>query len=81
MKKFIFPLVLTLLLVAVLISACSGGTAGPAAKSRDKILIGMSRSLSGPLAQIGDSAFRPIYETIVTEWNAQGGINAGGKMM
>jgi branched-chain amino acid transport system substrate-binding protein len=34
----------------------------------------MSRPLSGPLAQIGDSAFRPIYETWVKEVNAQGGI-------
>ncbi|MCR4394256.1 MAG: ABC transporter substrate-binding protein, partial [Dehalococcoidales bacterium] len=25
-------------------------------------------------AQIGDSAFRPIYETLIPEWNADGGI-------
>jgi branched-chain amino acid transport system substrate-binding protein len=42
--------------------------------SKDKIIVGMSRPLSGPLAQIGDSAFRPIYETFVAEVNAQGGI-------
>ena len=48
-------------------------TAFSAAK-KDKIVIGMSRPLSGPLAQIGDSAFRPIYETWVPEVNAQGGI-------
>src|SRR4030043_459836 len=34
----------------------------------------MSRPLSGRMAQIGDSAFRPIYETWVPEVNAQGGI-------
>jgi len=42
--------------------------------SKDKIVVGMSRPLSGPMAQIGDSAFRPIYETWVPEVNAQGGI-------
>jgi branched-chain amino acid transport system substrate-binding protein len=41
---------------------------------KDKILVGMSRPLSGPLAVIGDSAFRPIYETWVPEVNAAGGI-------
>jgi hypothetical protein len=30
---------------------------------KDKIVVGMARPLSGPMAQIGDSAFRPIYET------------------
>lgn len=42
--------------------------------SKDKIIVGMSRPLSGPMAQIGDSAFRPIYETFTAEVNAQGGI-------
>lgn len=42
--------------------------------SKDKIVVGMSRPLSGPLAMIGDSAFRPVYETFVAEVNAQGGI-------
>jgi branched-chain amino acid transport system substrate-binding protein len=48
-------------------------TAFSAAK-KNKIVIGAARSLSGPLAMIGDSAFRPIYETWVAEVNAQGGI-------
>lgn len=78
MKKLSIALVI-LLLVAILIPSCSQGTAGPA--SQDKIVIGMSRSLSGPLAQIGDSAFRPIYETIIPQWNNEGGINVGGKRM
>lgn len=42
--------------------------------SKDKIVIGMSRPLSGPMAQIGDSAFRPIYEMFVKEVNAEGGL-------
>jgi branched-chain amino acid transport system substrate-binding protein len=49
-------------------------TAFAQAKKKDKIVVGAARSLSGPLAQIGDSAFRPIYETFVPEVNAQGGI-------
>ncbi|OGO11879.1 MAG: hypothetical protein A2Y93_16825 [Chloroflexi bacterium RBG_13_68_17] len=53
------------------VAAC-GGARGAA---RDKIVVGMSRPLTGPLAIIGDSAFRPIYETWVPEVNAAGGIN------
>jgi branched-chain amino acid transport system substrate-binding protein len=45
-----------------------------AAPAKDKIVVGMSRPLSGPLAVIGDSAFRPVYETWVAEVNAEGGI-------
>jgi len=42
--------------------------------AKDKILVGATRPLSGPLAVIGDSAFRPVYETWVKEVNAGGGI-------
>jgi branched-chain amino acid transport system substrate-binding protein len=45
-----------------------------AQKEKDKIVVGMSRPLSGWMASIGDSAFRPIYETWVPEVNKQGGI-------
>jgi branched-chain amino acid transport system substrate-binding protein len=51
---------------------CGAGTTPSLAK--DKIVVGMSRPLSGPLAVIGDSAFKPIYETFVAEVNAEGGI-------
>ncbi|MBN1255124.1 MAG: amino acid ABC transporter substrate-binding protein [Deltaproteobacteria bacterium] len=44
------------------------------ALAKDKIVVGMSRPLSGPLAVIGDSAFKPVYETWVAEVNAEGGI-------
>jgi branched-chain amino acid transport system substrate-binding protein len=44
------------------------------ALAKDSIVVGMSRPLSGPLAIIGDSAFRPIYETWVPMVNAEGGI-------
>jgi branched-chain amino acid transport system substrate-binding protein len=56
---------------AGLMSACSG--AGKPAE-KDKILVGMSRPLSGWNAVIGDSAYRPVYETFVEEVNADGGV-------
>lgn len=42
--------------------------------SKDKIVVGMSRPLTGWNATIGDAAFRPIYETWVEEVNAEGGV-------
>jgi branched-chain amino acid transport system substrate-binding protein len=44
------------------------------AATKDKIVVGMARPLSGWDATIGDSAFRPVYETWVPEVNADGGI-------
>jgi branched-chain amino acid transport system substrate-binding protein len=44
------------------------------APAKDKIVVGMARPLSGPLAIIGDSAFRPVYETWVPMVNDEGGI-------
>jgi branched-chain amino acid transport system substrate-binding protein len=74
--------------VGVVAAACSSSPAAPTeapaeaatetpvkAASKDKIVVGMSRPLSGPLAVIGDSAFRPVYETWVDEVNAAGGIH------
>ncbi|MCR4394257.1 MAG: hypothetical protein NUV31_07820, partial [Dehalococcoidales bacterium] len=63
MKKLIFPLVI-LLICSLLVIGCTTKTSTPAStatgtasptsvKTKDKILIGMSRSLSGPLAQSG----------------------------
>ncbi|MCX7911533.1 MAG: amino acid ABC transporter substrate-binding protein [Dehalococcoidales bacterium] len=49
-------------------------SATAAKPTKDKIIVGMSRPLSGPLSVIGDSAFRPIYETWVPRVNAEGGI-------
>ncbi|NIN01851.1 MAG: twin-arginine translocation signal domain-containing protein, partial [candidate division Zixibacteria bacterium] len=48
-------------------------TAAPAPPAKESIVVGMSRPLSGPLAIIGDSAFRPIYETWVPMVNDEGG--------
>lgn len=44
------------------------------ATQKDKIVVGMARPLSGPLAVIGDSAFRPVYETWIEQVNSEGGI-------
>jgi branched-chain amino acid transport system substrate-binding protein len=41
---------------------------------KDNIVVGMSRPLSGSQAIVGDSAFRPVYETWVAEVNADGGV-------
>ncbi len=46
----------------------------PPAPTKDKIVVGMSRPLSGWNATIGDSAYRPVYETFVEEVNADGGV-------
>ena len=51
-----------------------GACSGTSAKSKDKIVVGMSRPLSGWNAQIGDSAYRPVYETFVKEVNDDGGV-------
>lgn len=70
MKYFKLAVCLTVLIAFVIVPA----VAFSAPKTKDKIVIGMSRPLSGWNAQIGDSAFRPIYETFVKEVNDQGGI-------
>lgn len=62
-------MIVFLFILAIVIPGCATPTA-----SKDKIVVGMARSLSGPLAVIGDSAFKPIYETWVKEVNDQGGI-------
>jgi branched-chain amino acid transport system substrate-binding protein len=71
-KRVLFSLIALTLVALVtlpLFSAC--GTA-PAAKN--EIVVGMSRPLSGPLTIIGDSAFKPIYDTWIPMVNADGGI-------
>ncbi|OGO59905.1 MAG: hypothetical protein A2025_00485, partial [Chloroflexi bacterium RBG_19FT_COMBO_47_15] len=73
MKKKVLFSVLALTLVALvtlpLLSACKAEL-----PAKDKLVVGMSRPLSGPMAIIGDSAFRPIYETWVPMINAEGGV-------
>jgi len=73
--KYAVPIIICLIVILMVIPSCTKEAA------KDKITVGMSRSLSGPLAAIGDSGFRPIYETWVKEVNDAGGINVGGKKM
>ncbi|TET37489.1 MAG: hypothetical protein E3J69_02455 [Anaerolineales bacterium] len=58
----------------IVVSCAPGAEETLALPAKDKIVVGMSRPLSGPLAVIGDSAFRPVYETWVEEVNNDGGI-------
>jgi branched-chain amino acid transport system substrate-binding protein len=44
------------------------------APTKDKIVVGMARPLSGWNAKIGDSAYRPVYETFIAEVNKDGGV-------
>jgi branched-chain amino acid transport system substrate-binding protein len=73
-RKVLFSLIALalVLLIALPLFACVKQP--PAAPAKDKIVVGMSRSLSGPIAIIDDSAFRPIYETWVPMINADGGV-------
>ncbi len=62
-------------IIEKVVTPTAAPTATPTKRpTKDKIVVGMSRPLSGPLAVIGDSAFKPIYDTWVPEVNAQGGI-------
>ena len=74
-KKALFS-VMALALVALvavpLLAACEEAEVAPPVK--DKIVCGMSRPISGPLAIIGESAFAPIYNTWVPMVNDEGGI-------
>jgi branched-chain amino acid transport system substrate-binding protein len=45
-----------------------------AKKDKDKIVIGASRSLSGPLAFFEENAFGPLYKMWVKKKNAEGGL-------
>ncbi len=79
-SKYAIPIIICLVVILTVIPGCTKeATPAPApapapAPVKDKIVVGMSRPLSGPLAVIGDSAFKPIYETWVPEVNAAGGI-------
>ncbi len=71
-KKVLFGLIALVLVVLVVLPLCSA--CAPKVPAKDKIVIGMARPLSGGLAIIGDSGFKPIYETFVPEVNAAGGV-------
>jgi branched-chain amino acid transport system substrate-binding protein len=71
-KKVLFgaiALALVVALVVPLVTACPA-----AAPEKEKIVVGMARSLSGPLTAIDAGGFGPIYKTWVPETNANGGV-------
>jgi len=87
-KLLLIPLAL-LLAISLIAIGCptttpttappTGTTAPPPTKTttpptKDKIVVGAARPLSGPWASIGDSAFGPIMTIWQEEVNAEGGI-------
>jgi branched-chain amino acid transport system substrate-binding protein len=66
--------VTALILVALVVPLVTACPAAPTAPVKDKIVVGMARSLSGPLVAIESSGFAPIYKAFVPEVNADGGI-------
>jgi len=66
-KLLLIPLALLLALSLVAIGC-------PGTKTKDSIVVGAARPLSGPWASIGDSAFGPIMTMWQEEVNAEGGI-------
>jgi branched-chain amino acid transport system substrate-binding protein len=76
-KKVLFSLialVLVALIAVPLFAACAPTPAPPGPAAKDKIVVGMARSLSGPLSPIESSGFGPVYGAWVPEVNADGGI-------
>ena len=69
-KKNLFKLCSAVLLGTLV---CSMMMAGPA-DAKDKIVIGASRSLSGPLAFFEENAFGPLYKMWVKQINDKGGL-------
>jgi len=68
-NKVLLGLFLFTVAVVFLVGVCATNSL-----AKDKIVVGMARPISGWMAVIGDSAFRPVYETWVKEVNAKGGI-------
>ena len=68
-NKVLLALFVFTVVVVLLVGVCATNSL-----AKDKIVVGMARPLSGWMAVIGDSAFKPVYETWVKEVNAKGGI-------
>ena len=68
-NKVLLGLLVFTVTVVFLVGVCTTNSL-----AKDKIVVGMARPISGWMAVIGDSAFRPVYETWVKEVNAKGGI-------
>ncbi len=88
LKRLLFPFMLLLAVVLVcslVLTGCSSpsttssiststsaSTTPPVTK--DKILVGISGPGTGSQQAVRDSAFKPVYEYFVKQWNSEGGI-------
>jgi hypothetical protein len=78
-KKVLFISLAVVLALSVGLIGCDGGNGGPTPS--DKIVIGASRSITGPLAVIHLTAFKPIadaYDLFVDTIRDPSGINVDG---
>jgi branched-chain amino acid transport system substrate-binding protein len=73
-KKKVLVGVTALILVALVVPLVTACPAAPTAPAKDKIVVGMARSLSGPLTAIEVSGFGPIYKAWIPAANAAGGV-------
>jgi branched-chain amino acid transport system substrate-binding protein len=78
-KKILIIFSVVILLVGGLFVACdgdddNGDNGGPPVVTKDSIVVGAARPLSGAWASIGDTAFGPIMTLWQDEVNADGGI-------
>jgi ABC-type branched-subunit amino acid transport system substrate-binding protein len=77
-NKMLFISLAVVLAASLAVGAigCGGGTTGPTPS--DKIVMGMSRSLTGEFETIHESAFGAIYPSYITMINGAGGIDVQG---
>jgi branched-chain amino acid transport system substrate-binding protein len=73
--QYALPILICLILILTLIPGCAQEV------TKDKIIIGAARPISGPLNQIGDYAFGPVMQIWADEVNAAGGLKVGGKKL
>jgi branched-chain amino acid transport system substrate-binding protein len=66
--KYALPIILCLIVIAIVIPGCAKKV------TKDKIVIGAARPLSGPLNFFEATAFGPVYKMWVDDVNAAGGI-------
>ncbi len=71
LKKRFFLLSISLLLILTIFIGIGNQQS---AQAKDKIVIGMARAFSGPLALTGDNAFTPLAEMWLEEVNEKGGL-------
>jgi branched-chain amino acid transport system substrate-binding protein len=82
LKKLLFPLMVLLVVVFTCSLVLTGCTSTPSSSTtptkpvvaKDKILIGISGPGTGAQQVVRDSAFKPVYEYFVKQWNSEGGI-------